>query len=324
MSRSLCDLPKAHLHLHLEGCARPETLHELAGDDGQLLERMQGCRDLSGMLEVYWLVISDVITTPKALARICCELVEDQAAQGVVYCEPMVVPHLYPNLGTTDEVLDVMRDAFGAASRRTGVGVGLMIGIDRAAPVADAEATARFAAAHAGLVVSLGLAGDELAAPAGAFDVAAGIAREAGLLFVPHAGETAGPQSVWDALSARPRRIAHGVRAAEDPSLLQRLRELELACDVCPTSNVRLGVCERLEAHPLPVMVQAGVTVTLNADDSAFFGASIVDEYVTARTVFGLSDDVLAGIARSSLTASGAPRHLVAPACRRIDDWLAT
>lgn len=196
----------------------------------------------------------------------------------------------------------------------------------RNADPAEAVETARLAARRAGDgVVSFGLAGDEARYASEPFAEAFDIARRAGLISAPHAGELAGPDSVRAALDVLgARRIAHGVRAVEDPALVARLAEEGIVLDVCPTSNVALGVVESLSAHPLPVLLRAGVRCTLNADDPLLFGPGLLEEYATARTAFALTDPQIAAIARTSVESSGAQRAMVEDAVARIDDWLAT
>ena len=177
-------------------------------------------------------------------------------------------------------MLDALRRAAGA----TGVGLGLVVAANRTEPPAEALALAQLAARYAGRgVVGFGLAGDEANGPAAPFTEAFAVARAAGLLSTPHAGEHAGPASVRAALDALgARRIQHGVRAVEDPDLVRRLADEGVCLDVCPTSNVQLGVVPSLEAHPLPALVQAGVAVSLNADDPVIFGSGLLDEYELA------------------------------------------
>jgi adenosine deaminase len=189
---------------------------------------------------------------------------------------------------------------------------------------AEAVALARLAAHYAGRgVVSFGLAGDEAHGPPDPFAEAFEVARAAGLISTPHAGELAGPESVrvaLDALGAR--RLQHGVRAIEDPELVQRLVDERVCLDVCPTSNVQLGVASSLEDHPLPALLQAGGSVSLNADDPVIFSCGLLDEYELARRVFGCDDAVLATIAATSIRSSGAPESIREGALARIHDWL--
>jgi adenosine deaminase len=325
MPRSTIRLPKAHLHLHLDGSARAETLNEMARRQGLPATEFGACTDWSSFVAESIAFYSSIGSLDD-LARICRELVEDEAAQGVAYTEPMIVPHvLGMKLGDAEEVFAVIRDSCAEAARRAGIHVGFMLGAIRDLPPELAAEHATFAAEHAADgVVAFGLAGDEAAHPPDAFVRAFAIAREAGLLCVPHAGEGAGAASVAAALDRlRPDRIAHGVRAVEDPRVLRRLAEARIPCDVCPTSNVRLGVVRDMGAHPLPRLLEAGVPLTINADDPTSFGSGVADEYERVRAAFGLDDGSLAGIARTSAAASGAPAAVKDEILAGIDAWLA-
>ncbi|MFD0632475.1 hypothetical protein ACFQ9X_13495 [Catenulispora yoronensis] len=173
---------------------------------------------------------------------------------------------------------------------------------------AHSEHLAAFAVRHSAHYRSLGLAGDESAHPATPYARAFAIAREGGLTAAPHAGELAGPESVRTAIEALgATRIAHGVRAATDPDLLTELVERGVSLDICPTSNIALGIVPSPDAHPLPQLLAAGVPCTLGTDDPLMFGASLLDEYETARTGLGLSDAQLAAVAGTSVMTSGAP-----------------
>jgi adenosine deaminase len=172
-------------------------------------------------------------------------------------------------------------------------------------------------------VTAFGFGGDEALAGPEPFARACAIAHAAGLLVVPHAGEALGPESVTATLDAlQPDRIAHGVRAADDPRVLARLADEGITCDVCPTSNLRLGVFPRIELHPLMEMIEAGVPVTLNADDPVDFGVSCAGEYALVRDAFGLSDAQLAAIAETSARASGASTETRRQIMRGIRRWL--
>jgi adenosine deaminase len=325
--RSLRSLPKAHLHLHLEGSARPETMYELATRAGLEARDYRSFSGWDDFLALYRHAIASVLTLDD-LARLCRELVEDEAAHGVRYVEPhvgLLGGGYVPRFGSAEEVWSAVREAFVTASDETGVEVNVVVASIRDLPPTMAEEAASFAAAHAGDgIAAFGLAGSEHALPAAAFARAAAIAREAGLLVTPHAGELCGPESVVDALDELgASRIAHGVRASEDPDVLARLASEGVACDVCVTSNVALGVVEHVGDHPLPQLLAAGVPVTLGADDSLMFGSGVADEYELAREAFGLDDEALAAIARTSATASGASNATKVRILADIDAWLA-
>jgi adenosine deaminase len=211
-----------------------------------------------------------------------------------------------------------------SAGARHGVGFGVTIAAMRHRGPESAEDLARFAAAYAGRgVFAFGLTGDEDAFPPGPFARAFAIAREAGLAAAPHAGELAGPGSVRAAVhDLGATRIAHGVRAVEDPPLLADLAERNVTLDVCLTSNKALGVCPDISRHPLPALLAAGVGCSLGADDPLMFGAGLLDEYQTARSELGLSDVQLAALTRTSIRTSGAPAATVTAAMADIDAWL--
>jgi adenosine deaminase len=241
----------------------------------------------------------------------------------------MIGPHHHAErfAWSPEDVLRLMHDAFEEASAATRVQVGLMIGIVRSWATEFAEEVARFAAENRRYgVVALGLAGAGLSSHEEheRFANACSIARSAGLTIVPHAGLLEGAANVQRALEVlAPKRIAHGVRAAENPSVLKRLAEGRVACDVCPSAEVGLGTFSDLLQVPVPMMLRADVPVTLNADDPLLFGSSIASEYALARKALGLSDHELALIAQYSIEAS----HLEASArvqhIARIATWLA-
>lgn len=273
-------------------------------------------------------VVFTALHTADDYVRLVREMAEDAAAEGAVWLEPAawLTQAQAERLGLAKEeaVLQLLLHAARQAAADTGVGIGFMLAANRMRPPAEAVALAQLAARYAGRgVVSFGLADDEARGPAAPFAEAFAIARAAGLISAPHAGEHAGPESVRAALDALgARRIQHGVRAIEDPDLVRRLVDERVCLDVCLTSNVQLGVTPSLEKHPLPALLQAGVPVSLNADDPVIFGCGLLDEYELSRRVFGVDDTVLATIAADSIRASGAPESIRTGALARIDDWL--
>lgn len=204
------------------------------------------------------------------------------------------------------------------------MGFGLTLAVSRHSSPEDALRLARFAARHAGRGIhALGLTGDEKARPAEAFAEAFALARAAGLTSAPHAGELRGPDSVRAAVEhLGATRIAHGIRAAEDPALLRLLAERGVSMDVCLSSNRVLGVVPELTRHPLPQLLAAGVRCSLGTDDPLMFGSSLAEEYAIARHTLGLTDHQLASIARTSVETSDAPADLIGSACAGIDNWL--
>jgi len=201
----------------------------------------------------------------------------------------------------------------------------VVIAANRTRHPLDARTLARLAAQYAGRgVVGFGLSNDERRGVTADFGPAFAIAERAGLLLTPHGGELLGPDSVracLDALHAD--RLGHGVRAAEDPRLLDRVVEAGVALEVCPVSNVALGVYPDLASVPLPRLLDAGATVALGADDPLLFGARLAAQYATMRAAHGLSDSRLAELARMSVRASRAPDCVKNDISRAIDAWLA-
>ena len=230
-----------------------------------------------------------------------------------------------PRFGTATEVVDLLLEVGRAEAARLGIGFGLMAVAIRSLAPSEAEDLAHLAAGYAGRgVVSFGLAADESLFPPAPFQRAFDIAREAGLMSTPHAGELLGPESVVDALDKLgARRVQHGVRAVEDPGLVARLAAEGVVLDVCPTSNVELSVVPEIGRHPLPALLEAGVRCSINGDDPLLFGPGLLEEYETARTALGLADEQLADVARASLEGSAAPAAFVAEQVARVDAWLA-
>jgi adenosine deaminase len=240
--------------------------------------------------------------------------------------EPQFVPGFYAaRFGMSElDVFELIRDALVDAGHDYGVEVGCMICGLWTDPLGTTAAAARFAAANVeNGVVAFGFAGIEPQGGYARWEAVANIAREVGLLVIPHAGEFGPAGNVVEAMDAlRGDRIAHGVRAIEDPAAVVQLAERGITCDVAPTSNIVLGVFPELAAHPLPKLIKAGVPVTLNADDSLFFGSLVGEEYRITRDAFGLSDVQLAAIARTSVDASGARPETKIRIREEIDAWL--
>ncbi len=305
---------------------RPATLAELADTAGIPVPEIRGYGSFTAFSDTY-VAACQVLLTPDDFARLVYEVVEDSVRDGAVWVEPsFYAPHHRNRFGADEEIVDMVLDALHTAGERLGVGVGLMLAADRTVEPPVAVEQARLAAARAGCgIVSFGLANDEAIGPPEAYAEAFAIAKDAGLLSTPHAGELAGPESVWGALATlQPDRLQHGVRAIEDPELVKRLADSDIVLDVCPTSNLLLSVYPSLAEHPLPQLLDAGVRCSLNGDDPLLFGPVLLGEYELARTEMGLDDAALAGVARASIDGSGASVEFKAAALRSIDDWRAT
>jgi adenosine deaminase len=324
MTRDLDLLPKAHLHLHLEGGIRPSTLGDLARSHGLPVPPVTGFQNFTEFDTMYQ-AACDVLRTPQDMARLVREIAEDAAATGCVWVEPAVwLPLHRTRLGPDEAVLEILVDAARAATEATGVGIGYLIASDRNLPPHEAEEQARIAARWAGRgVVAFGLHNDEARFPAAPFAKAFQIARDAGLLATPHAGELAGPESVTEALDALGAdRIQHGIRAIEDPALIERLVGEGICLDVCPTSNLVLEVVSSWREHPLPALLAAGVACSVNGDDPIMFDCDLRSEYEHCRTSLGIADEDIAEMARASLRGSAAPPETVRAALAGIDGWL--
>jgi adenosine deaminase len=324
MSRDLRLLPKAHLHLHLEGAMRPATLADLAMEAGVPTPPIRGYTSFAEF-GLQYRAASALIETEEHLRRVVREVVDDAADDGAVWVEPHFYPPRYAGqLGSAEEVLEIVIDEGQRAAEAREIGCGWIVSALRDFDVDQAVDLAKLAAKYAGSgVVSFGLAADEALFPPEPFAEAFGVARDAGLISAPHAGELAGPASVYGALDALgARRICHGVRSMEDPALVERLAAEEVVLDVCPTSNVMLAVVPSIEEHPLVKLLDAGVRCSLNGDDPLLFGPGLLAEYELVRDTMGLSDEQLAQLARSSLVGSGAPRQLIADAVDHVEEWL--
>ena len=326
MTRDLALLPKGHLHLHFEATTRLLTLRDFAAEADAPVPSWTDFADFSNFQDAYGEVLG-LIRRPEQLERIMTELADDAKADGVVYVEATLAPVLHARLfdGDVEAALDFLLAAAKREEERTGVVIRAMIASDRTGPVEPVIADARLAAKYAGRgVVAFGLHSDERGFPAAPFAAAFDIAREAGLLITPHAGELVGPESVREAVEVlHADRILHGIRVIEDPALTAEVARLGVCLDVCPSSNVVLHVVADLEHHPLPALLAAGVTCSINADDPIQFGPNVLEEYQLSRDRLGLTDEQLAGCARASIAASGAPDDVKTRALAGIDAWLA-
>ncbi|HYD09837.1 MAG TPA: adenosine deaminase [Acidimicrobiales bacterium] len=325
MHRELRALPKAHLHLHLEAAMRPSTLLELGAEHGIDVPDMASATTFTDFIALYE-AATDVLRRPEDLQRLLRELAEDAAADGAAWVEYFVYPPLWlDRFGSDADALDACLDAARLATEATGVGLGAIVTADRTLDPALGEHIAQVAAARADDgVVGFGLANDETHFPPEPFERAFAIALEGGLMSVPHAGELAGPASVRAALDVlHAERIGHGARSVEDPELVRRLADEGITCDVCPTSNIALSIYPSYAEHAIGTLVDAGVPVTINTDDPLMFGTTLAEEWMLVRDAFGWSDEQMAAIARTSITASAAPDATKAAVLTSIDAWLA-
>ncbi|QMU72767.1 adenosine deaminase [Streptacidiphilus sp. P02-A3a] len=333
-------LPKAHLHLHFTGSMRPTTLLELADKHGVHLPEALGAEALSSgeppklratdergwfRFQRLYDMARSVLRDEEDIRRLVLETAQDERAEGSGWLEIQVDPTSYaPRLGGLIPALELILGAVADASRATGVQIRVLVAANRMKHPLDARTLARLAVRYADRgVVGFGLSNDERRGLARDFDRAFAIAREGGLLAAPHGGELAGPASVRDCVDdLGAGRVGHGVRAAEDQRLMRRLADRQITCEVCPASNVALGVYEKPEDVPLRTLFDAGVPLALGADDPLLFGARLVAQYELAREVHGFSDAELAELARQSVRGSCAPESVRKELLAGVDAWL--
>jgi aminodeoxyfutalosine deaminase len=340
-------MPKAELHIHLEGSIAPETMlalarrHErldlLPDDDLDSLQRWFAFTDFPHFVRVY-LAISQLLVEAEDFATIVHACGADMAAQNIRYREltftPFTHTHLQGKALGIDEILEGLDDGRARARRDFGVEMKWVFDVPRNASFDldgrydpfPAEQTLLYAlrGQAAGSVVGFGLGGWEVGAPPAPFAQTFAAAREAGLLSVPHAGETAGPESVQVALDGLgAQRIGHGVRAIEDAELLVRLRDLGTVLEVNPTSNVRLHVYPTLAAHPFPHLDRMGLIVTVNSDDPPLFGTTLTQEYEVLAREWGYGRSDLARIGRRAFLHAGCEPALRQALLEEFDAWAA-
>ena len=309
---SLKDLPKIELHHHLEGAAPPALVRDMARVKGLNISNIfdaNGAYDYADFL--HFLNVYEVATrpfsSPDDYALLTAVVLGEAAEQGVVYLETFLSPDFCGgrDLGAWKEYLLAMIDAAGAAEAQGITLRGIVTAIRHAGPEAARE-TALCAQETAGpFIRGFGLAGDENAGTPADFAYAFDMAREAGLRLTAHAGEWGGPQSVRDALEhLKVERIGHGVRSIEDPGLVAELAARGTVLEVCPGSNVALGVYPSWEAHPIARLREAGVKATVSTDDPPFFHTSMTREYEELGRAFGWDESDFAALNRVALDAA--------------------
>lgn len=316
----LLALPKADLHLHLVGSAAPHTVAGLAARhpdagvpaDPVELARFYAFTDFAHFLRVYT-DVSRLLRDPEDLQALVAGLGDDLRAQGVGYAEVTVTPVTHATSGIVPGDLAAALDRGAASVRdRTGVELAWVYDISGGDGAAGAEATLDAALRHPpAALVGFGLGGPEVGAPRSSYREVFAAARAAGLHSVPHAGETVGAGEVRAAVAdLGAERIGHGIAAATDPELMAELRERGIVLEVCPSSNVATGAVAALADHPLPVLLEHGVPVTLGSDDPPMFGTSLIEEYRRARDVLGLPRARLLKLVRTGIEASFAPAEV--------------
>ncbi|WP_397892074.1 adenosine deaminase [Streptomyces aurantiacus] len=312
----IAGLPKAELHVHHVGSASPRIVSALAArhpdskvpTDIEALADYFTFTDFAHFVQVYLSVV-DLIRTPDDVQLLTFEVARELARQNVRYAELTITPFSSTRRGIEERAfMAAIEDARKSAEAELGVVLRWCFDIPGEAGLEAAEETVRLATTDGirpeGLV-SFGLGGPEIGVPRPQFKPYFDRAIAAGLRSVPHAGETTGPETVWDALThLRAERIGHGTSSAQDPKLLAHLAEHRIPLEVCPTSNIATRAVRTLDEHPIKQFVDAGVTVTINSDDPPMFGTDLNNEYAVAARLLGLDERGIAGLAKNAVEAS--------------------
>ena len=322
-------LPKAELHVHHVGSASPRIVAELAErhpgvvpSDPHGLAEFFAFRDFGHFIEVYLAVVG-LIRTPEDVRLLTYEIAREMAeVQQVRYAELTCTPFTSVAVGVPIEgYTEAIEDARSTAERDFGIVLRWIYDIPGESGVPAADATLDFALNHppAGLI-GFGLGGPEVGVPRPQFKPHFDAARAAGLRSLPHAGETTGPETVWDALRVLgAERIGHGTSSVQDPGLLEHLAVNGIPLEVCPSSNIATRAVATLEEHPLSAFRDAGVVVTINSDDPPMFGTTLNREYEIAADLLDLDEAGLADLARTAVRVSYAPAAVKARILEEID-----
>jgi aminodeoxyfutalosine deaminase len=313
-------LPKAELHLHLEGTITPATFQELSARHDatpltlQEAEALYRFADFTGFMETYK-AVTRRLATPEDYELTAWHMMQQLAAQGIVHAEVYIsvgVIYMWRNLDPHcfEPIFHALERARERAATELGLSVYWIFDAVRHFTVQEAERVFRKAAemrAEFPSIIGIGLGGDERRTGSAPFRELYKRAKLDGLHLTNHAGETTGPEGIWEALSIGSERIGHALSAVQDASLIQELKMRGTVLELNPTSNVRTGVCPSFPAHPLRQMFDAGLLVTLNSDDPAFFGSDCANEYLLAHTEQGFTCEELRQLAVNSIAASFLP-----------------
>ncbi len=325
-------LPKAELHLHLEGTILPSTLAELsARHDARPIalpeaEALYRFDDFTGFIESFKAVTRRLIS-PEDYELAAWRMIEHLAAEGVVHAEVYIsvgVIYMWRNFDprALEPIFAGLERARERGERELGVSLYWIFDAVRHFTVEEAARVFRKAAQlrpQFPSIIGIGLGGDERQAGSAPFHALYAEAAEAGLRLTNHAGETTGPEAIREALSIGSERIGHALSAVKDFHLMQDLKERGIPLELNPTSNVRTGVCPSFAAHPLRKYFDMGLLVTLNSDDPAFFGSDVANEYLLAHRVQGFSREELRQLAANSIRASFLPASAKAAWLWQID-----
>lgn len=313
MDGFITSLPKAELHLHIEGTLEPEMMFEFASRNGYELpfadvdsvRAAYRFTDLQSFLDIYYRGAA-VLQTPQDFYELMTAYLDRAAADGVRRAEIFFDPQAHTVRGVGFEVfMEGFRSGIADARERHGISADLIMCFLRHLGGDAALETMREAESHLDGVIAVGLDSSENGYPSEMFVDAYDLARTLGLRAVAHAGEEGPPEYVVGALDVLgAERIDHGVRSLESPELVERLRRDRVPLTVCPLSNVSLKVVDVIDEHPLPEMIDAGLVVTVNSDDPAYFGGYVADNYRALAEGLGFDRERLAGLAANSIEAS--------------------
>lgn len=313
-------MPKVELHVHLEGSVRPQTLLKLArrhhvalpADDIEGLRKWYTFRDFNHFLDIY-MTISSCLRTADDIELIAREFLAGQAEQNILYSEVTFTPYSqYVNNGLGfHEQMDAVNRARAWAEKEYGVQMGIIMDIPRIISPAEGDLVAEWAVDRYGDgLIALGLGGPEIDNPPEKFQTAFNRVRSAGIPCILHAGETEGPTSIWSALKvADSRRIGHGVRAVEDTTLMDYLRDNQIPLEVCPTSNICLKVFPSLAEHSLPQLLAHGLYITINSDDPPMFNTTLTNEYVVGYRTWHWNRNTVEKLVLNAIEAALIPEN---------------
>ncbi len=311
----IAGLPKAELHVHHVGSASPAIVAELAQrhegatsvpSDPDQLKDFFTFTDFAHFIEVYLSVV-DLIRTPDDIWTLTYAVAGDLALQNVRYAELTLTPYTSVVRGIAPEAFcEAVEDARVRAKKDHGVELRWCFDIPGESGLPAADLTIDVALnQHPDGLVSFGLGGPEIGVPRPQFQPHFERARAAGLHSVPHAGESTGPETIWDSIrTLGAERIGHGIAAAQDPALMAHLAAADIPLEVCPTSNVCTRSVPSLEQHPLATLVANGVSLSINSDDPPMFDTTLNQEYEVAADLLGLDFDGLADLARAAVQQS--------------------
>ncbi len=326
-------LPKAELHLHIEGTLEPEMMLALAARNGVELrfgsvDEVRAAYefdDLQSFLDIYYEGAACLLHE-QDFYDLTWAYLQRAAADGVRRAEIFFDPQTHTDRGVPiATVIGGIHRALEDGRDRLGVSSGLILCFLRHLSAEAASETLQAALPHAGTLLGVGLDSSEMGHPPSKFAEVFARAREAGLRPVAHAGEEGPPAYVWEALDLlEVERVDHGVRSLEDPALVTRLAARQVPLTVCPLSNVKLKVVDRIEDHPFPQLQAAGLLVTVNSDDPAYFGGYVGDNYLALQRAFDLDHRQLRDLAANSISASFLPDDAKAALLAELDAYVQT